>query len=103
MVVVVALVGTAEVIFASYYMSSPSESPEQIGGIPPRPGPELAPAGEFQGSYNVASRTPSGQVDADARHDGNNPVKRRGAGTSSESVNLDHARRGRRCSGGIRL
>ena len=73
-VVVVALVGTAGVIFASYYMSSPSENPGQIGGIPPRPGSELAPAEELQGSYSVAAKTPSSQVEADARHDGNNPM-----------------------------
>ena len=73
-VVVVALVGTAGVIFASYYMSSPSESPGNIGGIPPRPGPELAPAEELQGSYNVAAKTPSSQVEADARSDGNNLI-----------------------------
>ena len=73
-VVVVALVGTAGVIFASYYMSSPSESPGQIGGIPPRPGPELAPAEELQGSYSVAAKTPSSQEEADARHDGSNPM-----------------------------
>ena len=73
-VVVVALVGTAGVIFASYYMSSPSESPGQIGGIPPRPGPEFAPTEELQGSYNVAAKLPSSQVEAGARHDGNNPM-----------------------------
>ena len=73
-VVVVSLVGTAGVIFASYYMSSPSESPGQINGIPPRPGPEVVPAEELQVSYNVAAKAPSSQVEADARHDGNNPM-----------------------------
>ena len=72
--VVVALVGTAGVIFAAYYMSSPSERPGQISGIPPRLGPELVPAEELQGSYNVAAKTPTSQVEADARHDGNNPM-----------------------------
>ena len=73
-VVVVALVGTAGVIFAAYYMSSPSESPGQTSGIPPRPGPELVPAEELQGGYSVVAKTPSSQVEADARHDGNNPM-----------------------------
>ena len=73
-VVVVALLGTAGVIFAFYYMSSPSEPPGQISGIPPRLGPELVPAEELQGSYNVAAKTPSIQVEADASHDGNNPM-----------------------------
>ena len=73
-VVVVALLGTAGVIFASYYMSSPSERPGQISGILPRLGSELVPAEELQGSYNVAAKTPSSQVEADARRDGNNPM-----------------------------
>ena len=73
-VAVVALVGTAVAIFAFYYMSSPSERPGQISGIPPRLGSELVPAEELQGSYNVAAKTPSGQVEADARLDGNNPM-----------------------------
>ena len=72
--VVVALLGTAGVIFAPYYMSSPSESPGQRSGIPPRPAPELVPAEELQGSYNVAAKTPSSQAEADARHDGNNSM-----------------------------
>ena len=73
-VAVVALLATAGIVFAAYYLSNPSEGPGQISGIPPRPEPALVSAEVLQGSYNGGAKPPSSEGEADGRHDGDNPM-----------------------------